>query len=57
MIKKVMTISILGMLAGFACCVAAGEQTTWFAIGFAFFLGNISLFYLALKHQVGCERK
>jgi len=51
MTKKVMTISMIGMVASFILCVSVAESSTWFAVGFAFFLGNISMFYLALKHQ------
>jgi len=51
MTKKVMSISMIGMLASFFLCVSVAENSTWFAVGFAFFLGNISMFYLALKRN------
>jgi len=52
MIKKVMSISMIGMLASFFLCVCVAENSTWFAVGFTFFLGNLSMFYLALKRNV-----
>ena len=51
MTKRVMSISIIGMVASFILCASVVENSTWFAIGFAFFLGNLSMFYLSLKRN------
>jgi hypothetical protein len=54
MTKLVILISVIGMLAGLFLCISAADSNIWFVIGFSFFLGNMSMFYLALKR--GAEK-
>ena len=54
MTKSVILISVIGMLAGLFLCISAADSNFWFVVGFSLFLGNMSMFYLALKR--GAEK-
>jgi len=57
MTKLVVLISVIGMIAGLILCISAPESNTWFVIGFSLFLGNMSMFYLALKRGAETARE
>lgn len=49
-LKLSITFALVGMFAGLIFC-SITDSNTWFAVGFAFFIGNMSMFYLAIRKQ------